>query len=99
MTGDDKQLVDEATLNQNISVAPGNPQSHEMSGSADHPAHHPRQRAGQDESLRERLEEDPTDPDAKLDVGLDETMDASDPPSMTQPGAADEPAPSSGFPE
>jgi hypothetical protein len=34
---------------------------------------------------------------AKADVGSDESMDASDPPSVQQPGK-DEPAPSSGFP-
>jgi hypothetical protein len=92
--GNDK-LIDEQALD-GISVAPGDP-AQEMSGNPDHPAHHPDQQAGQDESLRRRLKEDPSDPDAKLDVGLDETMDASDPPAITQPGG-DEPVPSSGFP-
>lgn len=50
------------------------------------PASHPDQRAGQDETLAERLKQSPRDPDAKLDVALDETMDASDPPAGTQPG-------------
>ncbi len=36
------------------------------------------------------------DPDAQLDRGLDESMDASDPISATQPGS-DGPAPSSGY--
>jgi hypothetical protein len=46
-----------------------------------------------------KLKRHPNDPDAKVDVGSDESMDASDPPSATQPGEKDEPAPSSGFPE
>ena len=39
---------------------------------------------------------DTSDSDAKLDRGLDESMDASDPPSAVQPGT-DGPAPSSGY--
>ncbi|MGE5062440.1 MAG: hypothetical protein ACM3IG_00045 [Myxococcales bacterium] len=46
-----------------------------------------------------KLKRHPDDPDAKVDVGSDESMDASDPPSATQPGENDEPAPSSGFPD
>ena len=34
----------------------------------------------------------------KLDEGLKDSMDASDPPSTTRPGDHGEPAPSSGFP-
>lgn len=49
--------------------------------------------------LENKLEKDPKDSDAKADVGSDESMDASDPPSSTQPGRDDEPVPSSGFPE
>ncbi len=56
----------------------------------------PSQDAGRDASIAERLDRHPEDKDAQLDVGLDESMDASDPPSTTQPGR-DEPAPSSGF--
>ena len=48
--------------------------------------------------LERKLKKHPDDPDAKADVGSDESMDASDPPSATQPGQRDEPAPSSGFP-
>jgi hypothetical protein len=48
--------------------------------------------------LERKLKLNPTDPDAKADVGSDESMDASDPPSVTQPGDTDEPVPSSGFP-
>ena len=57
----------------------------------------PRQDAMQDTNIQQRLEKDPSNVEAKLDHGLDETMDASDPVSATQPGLGDEPAPSSGF--
>ncbi len=50
-------------------------------------------------ALEKRLEEHPEDDDAKVDVGSDESMDASDPPATSQPGCADEPVPSSGFRE
>lgn len=53
--------------------------------------------AAPEEGLEEKLKEHPHDPDAKADVGSDESMDASDPPAAVQPGG-DEPAPSSGFP-
>jgi hypothetical protein len=46
-----------------------------------------------------KLKRDPTDQDAKADVGSDESMDASDPTAAAQPGTRDEPVPSSGFPE
>ena len=49
--------------------------------------------------LERKLKQHPTDPDAKVDVGSDESMDASDPPAAAQPGSSDEPAPSSAFPE
>ena len=48
--------------------------------------------------LERKLKLKPGDPDAKADVGSDESMDASDPPAAAQPGSSDEPAPSSGFP-
>lgn len=69
-----------------------------LTGEEDHPAHHPSQDAGQDSSLRQRLRDDPTDADAKIDVGSDESMDASDPVSTSAPGHG-QPMPSSGFPE
>ncbi len=59
---------------------------------------HPHQQAGQDRSIAERLARDPSCTEAQLDRGLDESMDASDPPSITQPGKS-EPAPSSGYDE
>lgn len=57
-----------------------------------------RQDAGRDRSIEKRLQRDPFDADAKVDVGSDESMDASDPPSASAPGSQ-EPAPSSGFNE
>ncbi|RYY24413.1 MAG: hypothetical protein EOP62_17025 [Sphingomonadales bacterium] len=41
--------------------------------------------AGTDASIAERLERNPTSKEARLDRGLDESMDASDPPASTQP--------------
>jgi hypothetical protein len=46
-----------------------------------------------------KLKRNPDDQDAKVDVGSDESMDASDPPATSQPGQDDDPVPSSGFPE
>jgi hypothetical protein len=46
-----------------------------------------------------KLKHNPEDQDAKVDVGSDESMDASDPPATSQPGQDDDPVPSSGFPE
>ena len=45
-----------------------------------------------------KVKRNPDDEDAKVDLGSDESMDASDPSSATQPSSP-EPAPSSGFPE
>ena len=52
-----------------------------------------------EKELEQRLKHHPADPDAKVDVGSDESMDASDPSAAAQPGSDNEPAPSSGFPE
>jgi hypothetical protein len=49
--------------------------------------------------LERKLKRNPDDQDAKVDVGSDESMDASDPTAASQPGQTDEPVPSSGFPE
>ena len=54
--------------------------------------------ADPDPELELKLKKNPQDADLKADVGSDESMDASDPSSATQPGG-NEPAPSSGFPE
>ena len=52
-----------------------------------------------EEETEQKLNKNPTDNDAKVDLGSDESMDASDPPSASQPGSDREPAPSSGFPD
>lgn len=93
MTDIDKQTanngIDERALDS-LSVAPdGNPASNQERD--------PRQDAGQDASINERLETDPEDKDARLDAGLDQSMDASDPPASTQPVHNQDPAPSSGY--
>ena len=75
------------TAIEGMSVVPGDDEK---------PMHDPRQEAGQDKSIGRRLDKNPQSKDAQLDNALDESMDASDPPSNTQP-AHDEPAPSSGF--
>ena len=52
-----------------------------------------------DQSFELKVKKHPDDQDAKVDLGSDESMDASDPSSAAQPGTSNEPAPSSGFPE
>ena len=58
----------------------------------------PVKQAPPERELELKLKKHPEDLDAKADVGSDESMDASDPSSATQPGG-NEPVPSSGFPE
>ena len=53
--------------------------------------------AGQDRSIERRLEKHPESREARLDRGLDESMDASDPPAATQPVHSNEPPASSGY--
>jgi len=48
--------------------------------------------------LEEKLRKNPEDADAKVDVGSDQSMDASDPSAAVQPESR-EPVPSSGFEE
>lgn len=83
--------IDERALDS-LSVAPDGTQAGNAGGAKD-----PRQDAGQDKSIGQRLEKDPENSDARLDAGLDESMDASDPPASTQPVHRTEPAPSSGY--
>ena len=66
--------------------------------STDHGKGGPTLSGDPDRELELKLKKNPQDPDRKADVGSDESMDASDPSSATQPGG-NEPAPSSGFPE
>lgn len=54
-------------------------------------------REGLDAAGVKKLQRDPDDEDGRLDVGVDETFPASDPPAMTQPGSSKDPPPSSGF--
>ena len=49
--------------------------------------------------LEAEVRKNPDDENAKVDLGSDESMDASDPPAAAQPGSSGEPVPSSGFPE
>jgi hypothetical protein len=56
------------------------------------------QQRNPESELEEKLRENPSDQDAKADVGSDESMDASDPSAAVQP-EANEPVPSSGFEE
>jgi len=53
--------------------------------------------AGTDESIAQRLYANPESKEARLDRGLDESMDASDPPASTQPVHNHAAVASSGF--
>ncbi|MGE7205247.1 hypothetical protein ACQKJZ_06160 [Sphingomonas sp. NPDC019816] len=88
--------IDDRALDS-VSVAPGGAKAEE-GNRPDEPSRQPEQDAGQDESITDELESNPDDVEAQLDESLDETMDASDPPAITQPGRSD-PAPSSGYSE
>lgn len=76
--------IDDRALDS-LSVAPENDSAPE------------RRDAGQDKSIVKRLEKNPGSREAQLDTALDESMDASDPPSSTQPVHNTDPAPSSGY--
>lgn len=52
-----------------------------------------------EEELERAVEQNPDDEDAKIDLGSDQSMDASDPPSAARSGTKDTPVPSSGFPK
>ena len=65
---------------------------------ADEKAPAPTLSSAPDRELELKVKKHPEDKDAKVDLGSDESMDASDPISTTQPGSS-EPAPSSGFPD
>lgn len=80
--------IDEAL--DGISVAPPEPSDGE------HPT--PEVREAHDAEHHEALSKDPAHADSKLDVGVDESFPASDPPAAAQPGNGD-PAPSSGYDE
>jgi len=88
MTDIDKSALD------SLSVAPDDKDAEGKSSGRD-----PRQEAGQDKSIAKRLQKNSDSADARLDNGLDESMDGSDPISATQPGSGSEPAKSSGYDE
>ena len=76
---------------------------HEKSKSRDRPDARPEpreatQQRAPERELELRLKKNPHDDSAKVDVGSDESMDASDPVAATAPGG-NEPVPSSTFPE
>lgn len=84
---DDPKLIDDKALD-GLSVAPGDSEEEATATKQD---------AGQDASIAHRLERNPSSPDAALDNALDESMDASDPPSTSRPGENGEPPRSSGY--
>lgn len=57
----------------------------------------PAVRTAHDAADDKRLQRNPGDEDAKLDIALDESFPTSDAPSNTQPGKGKDPAPSSGY--
>ena len=85
----DKKPIDDKALDS-LSVAPARSQGDEPPTRSD---------AGSDASIEERLQKNPESKEARLDRGLDESMDASDPPASTQPVHNTGPAPSSGYDE
>jgi len=82
----------ENALDKDMPVAPGGEDVERDSGTY-------RADAGSDRSIEKRLEKNPESSQARLDRGLDESMDASDPPASTQPVHNNAPAPSSGYDE
>jgi len=82
--------IDDRALDS-LSVAPDAPD-------AGNQGRDPRQDAGQDKSITKRLQKNPDSVDARLDNGLDETMDGSDPVAISEPQGG-EPVPSSGYDE
>lgn len=93
MAADDKMFAQSA--DDGLAVAPPPPGGD--AGAAEAAGSTPGVREGQDADSNTRLQADPSDEDAKLDVALDETFPTSDAPSNTQPGKGKDPAPSSGY--
>ena len=86
-------IIDEQA-SEGLAVAPpppGGPEGSEAATTEIREAH--------DADHDQRLQRDPSDEDAKLDVALDESFPTSDAPSNTQPGKGKDPAPSSGYDE
>jgi hypothetical protein len=80
--------IDDRALDS-LSVAPADPKEDDQAKTTSD--------SGTDKSIDERLQANPEDKEARLDAALDESMDASDPPSSTQPVHSTDPAPSSGY--
>lgn len=59
----------------------------------------PNSREECDEKRKTDAQDHAVSPEENLDEGLRDSMDASDPPSATQPGDHGDPVPSSGFKE
>ncbi len=79
--------VDERAMG-GMSVAPPDPDSEAETA-----------KRHKESSIEERLQRNPESKQARLDAGVEESMDASDPPATTQPVHASDPAPSSGYDE
>lgn len=90
--------IDDRALD-GMSVAPDDGSATDESGTGAGGSRDPRQDAGQDKSIAKRLQKNPDSVDAQLDNGLDETMDGSDPVSISNPSDGGEPSPSSGYDE
>lgn len=86
---DDKTGIDKRAKDS-MSVAPPEPESEEEVA-----------KRQKESSIEERLQRNPESKQARLDEGVEESMDASDPPATTQPvhSHSREPAPSSGYDE
>ncbi|QIG79304.1 hypothetical protein [Stakelama tenebrarum] len=80
-------------VTEDMSVAPPDPEK----DTASDPKGASKDDAGTDESISERLDRNPESRQARLDRGLDESMDASDPPATTQPVHSTQPPKSSGY--
>ena len=91
MATDDKMIDEKAS--DGLAVAPPPPGGEEGAEASAVPE----VRDAHDATDSKRLQRDPSDEDAKLDVALDESFPTSDAPSNTQPGKGKDPAPSSGY--
>ncbi len=88
--------IDDRALDS-VSVGPRGAKGEE-GNLPEQPSRQPEKGGGPADKIAGELQSNPDDIEAQLDESLDETMDASDPPSITQPGR-DGPAPSSGYRE
>lgn len=96
----DRKPLDRDTLDEDLAVAPPRPGEEDGAGGgiAGGGGGMMDVRPAIDASDEPRLQADPSDEDAKLDIAIDETFPGSDAPATTRPGHS-EPAPSSGYDE